>query len=125
MARKSRLGKNYKTTEQQLQHKTTVNEITGCWLKPTQGNPAGYVKMRCTVNGKSKLKSAHRVAYELYKGPIPKGKCVMHTCNIRNCWNPYHLIVGTLKENAEQMVEEGRNRNMHTYDKLPKVIKTL
>jgi len=125
MARKSRKGQNYKTLEQQLQNKTTVNKTTGCWIKPAQNNPKGYVKIRVTKNGETKIMGAHRVSYELYNGPIPEGKCVMHTCNVRNCWNPYHLTVGTDKDNAQQMVAEGRCRNRFSIETLGPVQKTL
>lgn len=127
MARKSRKGKNYKTIEQQLQNKTTVNKTTGCWVKQVKSkkNHRGYVKVRVTRNGENKLVSAHRVSYELYNGPIPKGKCVMHTCNVRNCWNPYHLTVGTDKDNAQQMCNEGRHRNRFSIETLGPVKKIL
>ena len=116
---------NRKTIEQQLWNKTTVNETTGCWVKKVQSKGRGYVKVRVTRNGIRKLESAHRLSYKLHIGEIPEGKCVMHICNIRNCWNPSHLTIGTDKENTEQRDHQGRHRNMHTYDKLPKVIKTL
>lgn len=41
---------------------------------------------------------AHRVAYELWKGPIPTGMYVLHKCR-NKCVNPEHLEVGTAKKN--------------------------
>jgi hypothetical protein len=51
---------------------------------------------------------AHRVAYYLAKGPIPKGMLVRHLCHTPACVNPAHLAVGTHADNARDKVEAGR-----------------
>ncbi|MFJ2662519.1 HNH endonuclease signature motif containing protein [Arthrobacter koreensis] len=33
----------------------------------------------------------HRVAYELFSGPIPNGLVLDHLCRNRGCFNPNHL----------------------------------
>lgn len=52
---------------------------------------------------------AHRVAYILYRGSIPKGLFVLHSCDIRACINPDHLFLGTQKDNQQDAVSKGRN----------------
>lgn len=42
---------------------------------------------------------AHRVSYETFKGPIPKGLTIDHLCRNTVCINPNHLEAVTLKEN--------------------------
>ena len=78
----------------------------GCWIctshKPSNG---GYPRIR--RNGK--LMQLHRYIYSKYKGKIPKGYCIMHTCDNRMCINPEHLIAGTIADNNEDMWEKGRN----------------
>jgi len=57
-------------------------------------------------NGKTV--NAHRKVYEECNGEIPKGKVVMHLCDNKSCVNPKHLILGTYKENSEDMVQKNR-----------------
>lgn len=43
---------------------------------------------------------AHRVAYELDRGPIPNGMTIDHLCRVRCCVNPRHMEVVSNKENV-------------------------
>ena len=43
---------------------------------------------------------AHRVAYEHYKGPIPKGFQIDHLCRVKCCVNPDHLEAVTPSVNS-------------------------
>lgn len=55
-----------------------------------------------------KTTTAHRVAYELFVAPIPKGKSVLHRCDNRLCVNPAHLFVGDAVDNVKDMDEKQR-----------------
>lgn len=84
---------------------------SGCWLwtgtlkKPVRG--LGYGHFR--VSGKTKV--AHRVSWEIFRGPIPDGLCVCHKCDVSICVNPDHLFLGTRLDNIEDMVAKGRQSN--------------
>ncbi len=86
--------------------RTFNNNITitdTCWLWDRRLT-CGYGQMHI----KDRYEMAHRVSYKLYKGHIPEGKIVMHTCDVRNCVNPDHLTVGTHKDNTQDMIAKGR-----------------
>jgi len=51
---------------------------------------------------------AHRHAWELLFGPIPKGLLVCHECDNRACVNPGHLYLDTQKGNLADMYARGR-----------------
>lgn len=73
----------------------------GCWIytgSKTKGNgkeSGGYGFF--WANGRTRL--AHRVAYELWYGPIPDGYEIDHPCGNRACLHPDHLEAVLPSEN--------------------------
>ena len=56
-------------------------------------------------NGNQK---AHRVVWESFYGPIPKGMLICHSCDSPPCVNPDHLFLGSPKDNSRDAVYKGR-----------------
>ena len=52
---------------------------------------------------------AHRISWEMFKGPVPVGLHVCHHCDNPGCVNPDHLFVGTDKDNAQDREKKGRS----------------
>jgi hypothetical protein len=101
------------TKEERFNKKYIINDVTDCWEWTAALNNIGYGMFRWASN---KMRSAHRVSYELFNGPIPDGMAVCHKCDNPKCVNPEHLWTGTLKQNAQDMVAKGRSgRGMFGY----------
>ena len=101
------------TKEERFNKKYIINDVTDCWEWTHAVNNIGYGMFRWTSD---KMRTAHRVSYELFNGPIPNGMAVCHKCDNPKCVNPKHLWVGTLKQNAQDMVAKGRSgRGMFGY----------
>jgi len=81
------------------------DEQTGCWIWIGGKTPKGYGHYY-TPNGKHSGGSAHRTSYKLFKGEIPDGQIVRHTCR-NKCVNPEHLELGTYKDNADDRLRDG------------------
>ncbi len=98
--RKRAKDPNYKrpelpTVEERFWSK--VDKTDSCWLWTGAIN-------RGTGYGQFSPKhgfqvQTHRYSYELAKGPIPEKHDVHHTCHVRRCLNPAHLIATTRSEN--------------------------
>lgn len=80
----------------------------GCWDWKASKFRSGYARFAMPPPTRHSV-VAHRVSYELYKGPIPDGLLVCHTCDNPACTNPDHLFLGTHSDNVQDMLRKGRN----------------
>jgi Zn-finger protein len=86
---------------------------TDCWVWLGSKNRKGYGWIFDPV--KKKPRQVHRVAHEVFLGPIPEGYEVDHACRVRPCFNPEHI------EAVTQEVNRARARRTycprgHAYD---------
>lgn len=69
-----------------------------CWNWSGYCDGKGYGQFR--LRGQSWW--AHRVAYTIAEGAIPRGMQVHHACGNPSCVNPAHLQCVTASENASE-----------------------
>jgi hypothetical protein len=86
-----------------------VNKTEGCWN--WMGSTKGKSRMKYgnfTFRGKELL--AHRSSYVIYKGDIPEGMLVLHSCDVPQCVNPDHLWLGSYLDNQRDKMAKGRGK---------------
>jgi hypothetical protein len=74
----------------------------GCWEWRGSLNEHGYGRFGYGV-------LAHRYAWELMVGPIPRGLGVLHRCDNPRCIRPDHCFLGDQKANMQDMRSKGRS----------------
>lgn len=93
--------------QEKIRENIKVSPDTSCWLWQMACDRDGYGRLWWS----GKMWIVHRLAYTAYNGEIPKGLIVRHTCDTPQCCNPEHLLVGTKRDNSNDMI--GRGRSSH------------
>jgi len=95
--------RNYK---QYLEDNSEKIPIGGCWLwlKATTKFGHGMATRKDT----RRTGLAHRESYKEFVGSIPTNLQVNHHCDVPNCVNPFHLYIGTQKDNAQDTTKRNR-----------------
>jgi hypothetical protein len=85
--------------------------LNGCWLWVGRRNKSGYGEMKVA----NRKEYTHRVAFEMFNGPIPDGKEIHHTCTRKGCLQPDHLVAVSHRENllADDTVVGRNHRKTH------------
>ena len=91
-----------------LQEQTEYEPEKGCWIF-SGGYIAGGGYHQLVWMGQRV--QAHRFAYELWRGSIPIGMFILHSCDVPACINPDHLRIGTQRDNMRDKVGRGRHVN--------------
>lgn len=90
-----------------FQSKISKGDVGVCWNWKPKPDTNGYGAF--TLSGQKV--GAHRVAYEIAHGEIPKGLQVLHQCDNPICCNPAHLFLGTIAVNNRDKADKGRSHH--------------
>lgn len=93
---------------ERFEEKYITEPNSGCWLWDASALKSGYGQFWLN----NKMIKAHRVSYSLYKGSIPTGMHVLHSCDVPCCVNPAHLYLGTHQDNMDDKVRKGRTNSL-------------
>lgn len=85
--------------EDRFWSKVVISDDMGlCWEWTASRHPRGYGY----IGERGKNYRAHRISYELVRGPIPAGLVIDHLCRNAGCVNPWHLEAVTQSENVRR-----------------------
>lgn len=110
-------GQTVYSPKEKIERLSMPEPNCGCWLwlASVRLNPAGLEYGRLVIGSRSNKSrrsvAAHRLAFEVYNGPILPGMNVLHKCDVSTCVNPKHLFLGTQKDNMQDCLRKGRIRN--------------
>ncbi len=98
----------------------------GCWIW-TGDVFKGTGYGRVSHEGRGRL--VHRLAWQLFRYPLPRGRMVLHSCDTKLCINFLdHLYDGTRIDNARDAVFRGqypRGERLHNSTLTEKVVRQV
>lgn len=96
--------------EERLRRNMRVNPVSGCWeWQGCKRSGYGHTIVGSRTDGTRHTERAHRLAYMVWNGEIPRGYDVCHKCDNPACINPNHLFIGTRQDNVDDRERKGRN----------------
>ena len=87
-----------------------------CWEWLADKELKGYGRFKVA----GRVIKAHRFAWELENGEVPKDLCVLHKCDVPSCVNPAHLFLGTRGDNNRDCIRKGRGGSQTHPELLPR-----
>lgn len=86
----------------------------GCWVWSRARDTFGYGELylgRHLDTGAKRIEKAHRIAWFLAHGDVPRGRQINHRCDNPPCVRLDHLRLGTALDNATDRMRRGRGRS--------------
>lgn len=87
-------------------------EYGECWVWEGATNGVGYG----LISFRNQRWYVHRLAYSVWRGPIPAGLVIDHLCGTTWCWRPTHLEAVTTRTNIRRALTEQRTHCKHGHE---------
>lgn len=88
-----------------------------CWQWTGSLDTKGYGIITIRKDPDKWIAQVHKLIYVLYNNEYPNPSlCILHTCDYPSCFNPDHLFLGTLGQNAFDASKKGRIANQFSYE---------
>lgn len=97
------------TTEQRFWARVQRGDESSCWPWTGARKVSGYGMVWERDGARRRYVTAHRRAWVLVYGEIPRGLHVLHRCDNPPCCNPGHLFLGSNLDNVRDMVAKERH----------------
>lgn len=83
-----------------------IDPVSGCWLWTGNRHQYGYG----LIEYQYRMFRVHRIAMWRWRGfDLDSKLYVCHRCDVRACFNPDHLFIGTASDNMWDKVAKGRH----------------
>ena len=108
-------SQNLKSLSDRLWSKVDKRHGDECWLwkggryTTPNGSPSyGCISIGSRSDKSKRMVPAHKLVWEIERGPIPAGMKVLHKCDNPQCVRPSHLFLGTQADNVADMISKER-----------------
>lgn len=115
MARNQYSGETLEQSKIRFIEKILIGD--GCWNWTGAKNSPGYGYFSL----KGRQERANRISFKFFKGEIPEGKFICHTCDNPACVRPSHLFYGSQSENIKDAYRKGRIRSDGEFSRTAKL----
>ena len=109
----SRTSSTVSNVRRRLLRKRVVDYKRGCWLWSGAVMKNGYGVIGVCVKGKKSNRLVHRTSAWAFAGfDLLSPMQILHSCDVRHCFNPAHLLIGTQLDNIRDAWNKGHLNNV-------------
>lgn len=110
------MSRTLKEVAEKIVSRCKYDPVKGCWLWQGAKSSWGYGLIRF----QGRTTGTHRIMYEYFFGPLGTLDAC-HKCDVKNCVNPFHIFVGTDKDNFADAYKKGLRKRMFSFEQVDQI----